>query len=157
VLAGPEPVVMFVDGTQKGSMAAYAADSLRIPPGKHEIKFTIDSREVKATVDVKAGDDVFVPASDKACFAVIEPPKGFAGKRPITIPPGPYSLIKVLQPAEVWPEGSDLDHVSSYVSAVSFSLSHRLVVPFDCALKDDANARDAAIGVALHAMVGKVK
>jgi hypothetical protein len=157
VLAGPDPAVVFVDGVQKTSLSAYSADDMRVRPGHHEVKLVIGAADVKIPLDVKAGDEMFLGASDKACFAVVEPPKGFADGRPIVVPPGPYALVKVLQPGEVWPEGEDLGHVSSFVTGISFSLTTRLVAPIDCAVKDDAAGRDAAIAASLGTMVQKAQ
>lgn len=157
VLAGPDPVVVFVDGKQKMSLSAYSADNKRMPAGHHEVKLVVGAGELKIPVDVRAGDDVFVGGSDRSCFAIVETPKHFGDDRPITVPPGPYALVKVLQPGEIWPEGATLSHVDSYVSGVGFSLSKRLVVPFDCAVKDDDAARDAAIAASLQPMVQKAQ
>ncbi len=157
VLAGPEPAVVFVDGAQQTSMSAYGADSFRVPAGHHELRVTIDARERKVPIDVRPGDDVFVPASDAACYAIVEPPAKFADDRPVTVPAGPYSLVKVLQPGEVWPQGDELTHVTGFVTGVNLSLSRRLVVPIDCASKDDPAARDAAIVASLTSMVAKLK
>jgi hypothetical protein len=73
-----------------------------MPPGHHEVKLAVGTNEVKVPVDVKAGDDIFLGGSDKVCYAVIESPRGFADRRPVTVPPGPYALVKVLQPGELF-------------------------------------------------------
>jgi hypothetical protein len=157
VLAGPDPVVIKVDGAQVASLSADTADTFRVSPGSHAVAIEAAGRTYATKLDVKAGDDVFIGGHDTQCFAIVENPANISAREPRWKPgkdpaPATWALDKVLQPGEVWPEGRDLGHVSSYVSTLSVEMSERLAAPIPC----DAPDVNAAVAIGMTAVVDKV-
>lgn len=156
VLAGADPLVIKVDGKQEASLSAYTSTQFNVPPGHHEVILDAAGRQVTTTIDVKVGDDVFIGGHDTSCFAIVENPAAMGASPRWDIDKGPiptkWSLVHVLKPGEVWPEGDTLTQVTDSPSSIGVSMSSRLAVPMAC----DAVDQDAAITAAVGEVMGKI-
>lgn len=157
ILAAGDPLVIKVDGQQKASLSAYSGTVLRVLPGRHDVQIEAGGRPaITTSVDVKAGDDVFVGGHDTTCFAIVENPADF-GHEPRWDPakdpvPTTWSLVHVLQPGQSWPEGGDLYHVTDSPSTLSVSMSDRLVAPYPCA----STSTDADVTAGMTEVLARV-
>lgn len=157
VLAGPDPVVVKVDGKQEASMSAYSSAVVRVLPGTHDVLVEAGGRPVTTRINVKVGDDLFIGGHDASCFAIVENPADMSAPAPrwdVKKDPVPttWSLVHTLKPGESWPEGDDLSMVSESPSTLTVSMSDRLVVPIDCAAAD----ANAAVTAGMTSVLEKV-
>jgi hypothetical protein len=157
VLAGPDPLVIKVDGKQEASVSAYSAATIRVLPGHHDVVLEAAGRPLTTGIDVKIGDDVFLGGHDTSCFAIVENPAAMGASPRWDLDKGPipttWSLVKELKPGEVWPEGETLSHVTDHAGSIAFSMSDRVAAPVPCGAADP----NVAITAGVTEVVGKLE